>query len=76
MSISVSVQGKGGSDRSCHFQVRKVKDKGYVSLESVGSPGMMVGLTKEGKIRPTVDTGDQNTRLFVEVIKCELVELF
>ena len=46
MSISVSVQGKGGSDRSCHFRVRKVKDKGYVSLESVGSPGMMVGLTK------------------------------
>ena len=50
--------------------MRKVKDKGFVSLESVGSPGMMVGLTKEGKVRPTVDTGDQNTRLYVEVIKC------
>ncbi|ELT98105.1 hypothetical protein CAPTEDRAFT_225952 [Capitella teleta] len=62
----VDVNGKGGT--YCHFHVDRVKEKGYLTLESVSSRGIFVGMSPEGKIRPTVNTGDKNVRLFPEVI--------
>ena len=56
---------------ACHFKIHKVKDQGYVSLESRASPGIKIGMMKDGKVRPTVDTGDKNVRLYPEVVQCK-----
>ena len=66
---SFSPQGKG--DESCHFRVMEHKDLGFVTLESNQMTGNFVGITPDGRIQPTVDTGQDNVRLFPEVIKCE-----
>jgi len=61
---------KGVGDEECHFYVRKVKDKGYVTLESALCRGMFVGMISDGRVRPTVDTGEKNIRFYPEVIQC------
>ena len=54
------------------FKVIKYKEKGYVALESVANKGVFIGMTPDGKVRPTVDTGEKNVRLYPEVIQCKL----
>ena len=63
------MQGTGDSD--CHFRVDRVKDKGFIILQSVSSPGVCVGFVSDGSVKPTVDTGEDNVRLYPEVIQCE-----
>jgi hypothetical protein len=65
---SLLYQGKG--NQYCHFKVTKVKDKGYITIESTQQKGIFMGLMPDGKIRPTVDTGEKNTRFYAEVIQC------
>jgi hypothetical protein len=62
-------QGEG--DESCHFIVHNFKDKGYIALESATLRGMYVGMTSEGKVRPTVDVGEKNVRFYPEVVECK-----
>ena len=50
-----------------------MKEKGFVTMESAFNRGLCLGMTTEGRVRPTVDTGDKNVRLYPEVIECEFV---
>ncbi|XP_038056107.1 uncharacterized protein LOC119728107 [Patiria miniata] len=61
------VQGSG--DDYCHFKVLRVKEKGYVSLQSVASGDVCVGFVPYGSVKPTVDTGEDNVRLHPHVIQ-------
>nr|XP_026691111.1 lipoxygenase homology domain-containing protein 1-like isoform X2 [Ciona intestinalis] len=61
--------GLGSGDVYCHFKVQKHKLSGYVTLQSMKHRGVFVGLNTNGKARPTVDTGDENTQFYPEVIK-------
>nr|XP_039257172.1 lipoxygenase homology domain-containing protein 1-like [Styela clava] len=61
--------GLGSGDVYCHFKVQKYKQGAYVTLQSMKHRGVFVGLSSNGKARPTVDTGDSNTQFFPEVIK-------
>ena len=63
------VQGSG--DRYCEFKVHRFKEHGFVALESIASRGIYIGMIPDGKVRPTVDTGDKNVRLFPEVVSCK-----
>ena len=65
----ISIQGKG--DVYCEFKVNKIRDQGYVTLESVANQGIFFGMTPDGRVTPTVDTGDLNTRFFLEIIDCK-----
>ncbi|XP_074641254.1 lipoxygenase homology domain-containing protein 1-like [Tubulanus polymorphus] len=60
-------QGEG--DRYCHFKMSRYKDNGFITIESIASRGLFIGMTPDGRIRPTVDTGDTNVRIFPEVIE-------
>ena len=62
-------QGKG--DQTCQFIVEKYKDKGYVALQSASQRGIYIGLTPEGALRPTVNTGVKNIWLYPEVVECK-----
>ena len=64
------VQGIG--DEACHFKVHTFRDTGYTTLESTLHRGMFVGMTSDGRVRPTVDTGQKNIRFYPEVIHCKL----
>ena len=57
-----------------HFKIQKNKLAGYITLESMKSRGVFVGLNSNGMATPVVDTGDTNTQLYPEVIDCK--ELF
>ncbi|XP_048249875.1 lipoxygenase homology domain-containing protein 1-like isoform X2 [Haliotis rufescens] len=59
----------GRKDDLCHFIVAKHQDKGYVVLQSAISRGLYVGVTTQGRIHPTVDTGVQNIWLYPEVVE-------
>ncbi|XP_066274370.1 lipoxygenase homology domain-containing protein 1-like isoform X2 [Branchiostoma lanceolatum] len=61
--------GFGIGDRYCHFQLAKHHSEGYVTLESVKSRGVYVGIQADGKARPCVDTGEPNIKFYPEVIK-------
>ena len=63
------VQGTG--DEACHFHVNIVKDQGYTTLESALHKGMFIGMISDGRVRPTVDTGQKNIRFYPEVIQCK-----
>lgn len=64
----IIIQGTG--DVYCHFKVQKYKQGAYVTLQSMKHRGVFIGLSSNGKARPTVDTGDGNTRFYPEVIRC------
>jgi len=52
------------------------KDRGYIALESALHRGMFVGMTPDGRVRLTVDTGQENIRFYPEVIQCMLSEVY
>ena len=66
-----NVQGSG--DEACHFSVHRFKDKGYITLESMFHKGMFVGMISDGRVRPTVDTGQRNIRFYPEVVQCKFI---
>ena len=67
--FAIILQGTG--DKYCEFSLHKSRERGHVSLESVAKKGIYIGLTGEGKVKPQVDTGDKNVRLYPQVIECE-----
>jgi len=64
---------QGAGDETCQFRVHVYKDKGFITLESAAYSGMFVGMIANGRVRPTVDTGQKNIRFYPEVIRCKLV---
>ncbi|XP_013396607.1 lipoxygenase homology domain-containing protein 1 isoform X2 [Lingula anatina] len=60
---------KGTGDGHCEFRVVRYKEKGFITLESVSDRGVALGMTADGTVRPTVDTGERNVRFWPEVIK-------
>lgn len=59
----------------CNFKVQRYKHGAYVTLQSMKHRGVFIGLSTNGKARPTVDTGDINTQFFPEVIKCNYFQI-
>ncbi|ESO92329.1 hypothetical protein LOTGIDRAFT_121069, partial [Lottia gigantea] len=66
---SGTVDCQGGRDEASHFIVKKYPEKGYITLESCIQRGLYVGLTNDGFVKPTVDTGGKNVCLYPEVIE-------
>ena len=62
---------QGNGDRYCQFKVEKYRERGFVTLESVASRKHFIGMTDDGIIKPTVDTGADNVRFYPEVIECK-----
>ena len=66
---------KGTGDQSCHWKIDKIKEHGYVTIQSAISRGIYLGMTPEGKIRPTVNTGDKNVRFYPEIVEYGLARV-
>ncbi|XP_021244712.1 lipoxygenase homology domain-containing protein 1 isoform X4 [Numida meleagris] len=65
--------GAGTGDEYCHFKIEKNLEAGSVSLESVWSKGMYVGLLPDGQTKPVINVGESNIFFYPQVIKfgCE-----
>ncbi|XP_048796074.1 lipoxygenase homology domain-containing protein 1-like isoform X1 [Lagopus muta] len=65
--------GTGTGDEYCHFKIEKNWETGSVSLESVRSKGIYVGLLPDGQTKPVINIGESNTFFYPQVIKfgCE-----
>ncbi|XP_055968457.1 oxygen-regulated protein 1 [Sorex fumeus] len=61
--------GTGTGDIDCHFKIKKNLENASISLESVKSPGLFVGLQPDGKTKPVVYTKDANVFFFPQLIK-------
>lgn len=57
-----SAQGDG--DECCHFKVLKMKDKGFVKLQSVAEPDLFVGFNLDGTVHPLPDDGNTFLSIF------------
>ncbi|OXB56284.1 hypothetical protein ASZ78_015616 [Callipepla squamata] len=66
--------GTGTGDEYCHFKIEKNLEAGSVSLESVRSKGMYVGLLPDGQTKPVINIGESNIFFYPQVIKfgCEM----
>lgn len=54
----------------CHFKVLKMKDKGFVKLQSVASPDLFVGFHSDGSVHPLSDEdGDTFISMFPAVVQ-------
>ncbi|KAI4565769.1 hypothetical protein MJT46_009144 [Ovis ammon polii x Ovis aries] len=63
----VFVKGIGDSD--CHFKIKKNLENACISLESVKSPGLFVGLQSDGQAKPVVYTENGSVFFYPQVIK-------
>ncbi|XP_052559122.1 lipoxygenase homology domain-containing protein 1-like isoform X2 [Tympanuchus pallidicinctus] len=61
--------GTGTGDEYCHFKIEKNWEAGSVSLESVRSKGIYVGLLPDGQTKPVINIGESNTFFYPQVIK-------
>ncbi|XP_068093489.1 oxygen-regulated protein 1 isoform X2 [Hyperolius riggenbachi] len=61
--------GQGTGDEYCHFKVEKNYESGSVTLESVRSKGIYVGLLPSGLAKPVIHTGEKNVVFYPHVIK-------
>ncbi|XP_041483693.1 uncharacterized protein LOC121430484 isoform X5 [Lytechinus variegatus] len=59
----------GIGDESCHFLINKFKEKGYITLQSNTLRNLSIGFLPDGSVRPTIDSGEPNVRLYPEVIE-------
>ncbi|XP_052774352.1 lipoxygenase homology domain-containing protein 1-like isoform X2 [Mya arenaria] len=59
----------GGKSEDAHFLVLRHKDKGYITLQSAGQRGLFLGMTPEGRVHTTLDTGVRNIWLYPEVVE-------
>ncbi|XP_069813684.1 oxygen-regulated protein 1 isoform X3 [Dendropsophus ebraccatus] len=66
---SGSCDGEGTGDEYCHFKVEKNYENGSVTLESIKSRGIYIGLLPNGFAKPMIHTGEQNVIFFPQVIK-------
>ena len=68
---SVPSVPQGDGDTFCHFRVTKLKDLGYVTLESITSQGTYLSMLPDGEITGSTDAYDRNAKLYPTVIECE-----
>ncbi|KAM4028013.1 oxygen-regulated protein 1 [Anomaloglossus baeobatrachus] len=61
--------GEGTGDEHCQFKVEKNYENGSVTLESVKSKGIYIGLLSNGFAKPMIHTGEQNIVFYPQVIK-------
>ncbi|XP_047639869.1 uncharacterized protein LOC125129319 isoform X2 [Phacochoerus africanus] len=61
--------GIGTGDTDCHFKIKKNLENACISLESVKSPGLFVGLQPDGQAEPVVYTKNGNVFFYPQVIK-------
>ncbi|XP_053571859.1 oxygen-regulated protein 1 [Bombina bombina] len=61
--------GEGSGDEYCHFKVEKNLENGSVTLESIRSKGIYLGLLPNGFAKPMVHTGEKNIMFYPKVIK-------
>uniref|UniRef100_A0A8D1K1P3 PLAT domain-containing protein n=1 Tax=Sus scrofa TaxID=9823 RepID=A0A8D1K1P3_PIG len=61
--------GIGTGDTDCHFKIKKNLENACISLESVKSPGLFVGLQPDGQAEPVVYTKNGNIFFYPQVIK-------
>lgn len=66
---------QGNGDRSCHFCVDKVREAGYVTLQSCQNPKLFLGMTEHGDVKPTENTGTARTHFYPEVIECKYEQI-
>ncbi|XP_075684221.1 oxygen-regulated protein 1 [Rhinoderma darwinii] len=64
-----SVHVKGAGDEYCQFKVEKNYENGSVTLESIRSRGIYIGLLPNGYAKPMIHTGEQNIVFYPQVIK-------
>lgn len=62
------LQGTGDTD--CHFKIKKNLENASISLESMKSPGLFVGLQPDGQAKPVIYTKNGNVFFYPQVIKC------
>ncbi|XP_073440095.1 oxygen-regulated protein 1 [Dendrobates tinctorius] len=61
--------GEGTGDEYCQFKVGKNYENGSVTLESIRSKGIYIGLHSNGFAKPMIHTGEQNIVFYPQVIK-------
>ncbi|XP_073749565.1 uncharacterized protein [Callorhinus ursinus] len=61
--------GTGTGDTDCHFKIKKNLENASISLESMKSPGLFVGLQPDGQAKPIIYTKNGNVFFYPQVIK-------
>ncbi|XP_025333532.2 uncharacterized protein LOC112678454 [Canis lupus dingo] len=61
--------GTGIGDTDCHFKIKKNLENASISLESIKSPGLFVGLQPDGQTKPIIYTKNGNVFFYPQVIK-------
>ncbi|XP_037658982.1 oxygen-regulated protein 1 [Choloepus didactylus] len=61
--------GTGEGDADCHFKIKKNLENASISLESVKSPGLFIGLQSDGQVKPVVYTKDGSVFFYPQVIQ-------
>ncbi|XP_043544289.1 lipoxygenase homology domain-containing protein 1-like isoform X6 [Chiloscyllium plagiosum] len=67
--------GMGTGDKYCHFKIRRNLENATISLESVESPGIYLGLLSDGHTIPFVHTGESNVMFYPRVINMKKKDL-
>lgn len=71
--MSYWLQGTGDTD--CHFKIKRNLENASVSLESLKSPGLFVGLQPDGQAKPVIYTKDENVCFYPRVIQCMFTQV-
>nr|XP_058131522.1 oxygen-regulated protein 1 isoform X2 [Dasypus novemcinctus] len=61
--------GTGTGDIDCHFKIKKNLEDASISLESMKSPGLFVGLQSDGRAKPIIYTKDGNVFFYPQVVQ-------
>nr|XP_020861600.1 lipoxygenase homology domain-containing protein 1 isoform X4 [Phascolarctos cinereus] len=61
--------GRGTGDLDCHFKIQKNLENGSISLESVKSKGLFVGLLLDGQTKPVLYTKDASVFFYPQVVQ-------
>ncbi|XP_074056585.1 lipoxygenase homology domain-containing protein 1-like isoform X2 [Macrotis lagotis] len=61
--------GRGTGDLDCHFKIQKNLENGSISLESVKSRGLFIGLLPDGQTKPVLYTKDASIFFYPQVIQ-------
>ncbi|XP_077022879.1 oxygen-regulated protein 1 isoform X2 [Tamandua tetradactyla] len=61
--------GTGAGDIDCHFKIKKNLENASISLESLKSPGLFVGLQSDGQAKPIIYTKDGSVFFYPQVIQ-------
>jgi hypothetical protein len=64
---------QGTGDTDCHFKIKKNLENASISLESLKSPGLFVGLQPDGQAKPVIYTKDESVCFYPRVIQCTFV---